>query len=151
MKFGESPPTLALPLFFRKCFTQGSRCHSAWLPSRCRCKKKNSSLPVQSFEKFGIRKPTLFKKHFCITRNKNDTKTIVTFCKKSSIFARLKHLEGQIEPKRRVELPSTCQEQLEHERIKWTSNPIMHLICASAHGEERKSRYLSPSPQSLTD
>lgn len=74
MKFGESPPTLALPLFFRKCFTQGSRCHSAWLPSRCRCKKKNSSLPVQSFEKFGIRKPTLFKKHFCITRNKNGTK-----------------------------------------------------------------------------
>lgn len=118
MKFGESPPTLALPLCFLGSVSPRAPAVTPldFLPAVDA--KKNSSLPVQRFEKFGIRKPTLFKKHFCITRNKNDTKTIVTFCKKSSIFARLKHLEGQIEPKRRVELPSTCQEQLEHKRIK---------------------------------
>lgn len=74
MKSGESPPTLALPLCFLGSVSPRAPAVTPldFLPAVDA--KKNSSLPVQSFEKFGIRKPTHFKKHFCITRNKNDTK-----------------------------------------------------------------------------
>lgn len=140
------PLWLSRSLFFGKCVTQSSCCHSAWLPSHCRCKKKkNSCLPVQNFKNWERRKPTHFKKHFLHHEKQKRHKTnfFWSFFAKNLRFLLAWNIW-------RVKLNWSGGLNF-HKRIKWTSNPIIYLICASAHGEERQSRYLSPLPQSLTD